>query len=328
MRNHQINVLVLGVSGNVSQGIIQALRTSQFNINIVGACVFKDSIGQYMTDKFFLSPYANDKNFINWLINICNKEKIDLVLSGVEENIFEISKNIEKLTQKTNAKFIVAQEDILKIANNKLLTAKWLKENGCNYPIFADLSDDKEVENLISKISFPLIVKPKEGKGSKGIIIINKKEDLNSIKDKKLYVLEEYLGSKDDEYTVAVYMNKLGIFQSAIILKRTLQNGTTVLAEATENEAIYKECKKIAEKLKIKGPVNIQLRLHNNKPVCFEINARFSGTTPIRNLLGWRDLIASVDEYVFNNNDLAKYFKAKKGKVYRIMTPYLIKEAN
>ena len=321
----ELNVLTLGVTGNVTQGMIQVLKKQKdVNVNILGACITEDSIGQYMTDGFVVSPYANDKNFIPWLIDICNSKNIDLVLTGVEENIAEISKNLERLKTETKSKFIVADEEQLKIGNDKYLTCKWLKENGCNYPLFASADNEKETENLVSEAGFPLIAKPKCGKGSRGVFVINKKEDLSLIDDKAEYVLEELLGTKEDEYTVATYTNKKGVFQSAIILKRYLQNGTTVLAETVENEKIFEECKKITEKFKIKGPLNIQLRMHKDKPVCFELNVRFSGTTPIRNLLGWRDLMAAIGEYVYNEDDLSSYFEYKKGKVYRVLTPFLV----
>ena len=46
-----INVLVLGVGGNVSQGILKALRASDLDLRIVGACIGTLSTGLYMCDE-------------------------------------------------------------------------------------------------------------------------------------------------------------------------------------------------------------------------------------------------------------------------------------
>jgi carbamoyl-phosphate synthase large subunit len=55
---------------------------------------------------------------------------------------------------------------------------------------------------------------------------------------------------------------------------------------------------RIAEKLKPKGPCNVQMRMHRGRAVCFELNVRFSGTTPIRARMGFNDVEAAVRHYV------------------------------
>lgn len=94
----EIKALILGVGGNVSQGIIKAIRKSDLNVKIIGACVSAESLGLYMCDEAYISPYASDQKFIPWLINICNDLSIDIVLTGVEENICEIEKILIFLT--------------------------------------------------------------------------------------------------------------------------------------------------------------------------------------------------------------------------------------
>ncbi len=84
---NQINVLILGVGGNVSQGILTAIKSSELNCHIVGACISEESLGLYYCDTAYVSPYANDPKFVDWVIDVCNKEKIDIVFSGDEENV-------------------------------------------------------------------------------------------------------------------------------------------------------------------------------------------------------------------------------------------------
>jgi len=314
-----MNILILGAGGNVSQGIIRTILNSGLKCKLITACVSERAFGFYMSNKSYISPYANDANFIPWLIEICNKEAIEIILTGVEENIEKIAQNIEILNKKTNAIFISSTPEQLKIGNDKLLTAQWLKNNQCNFPSYADLSNKEKVAELIKKEGFPLIAKPRKGKGSNGVIIINNKKELNKISNLKNYVLQKYLGDEDNEYTVACYYDKYNKFKDMIIMKRRLENGTTIEAESVFNQEIYDECKKICEKFKPIGPLNIQLRVHNSKPVCFELNVRFSGTTPIRALLGYNDLEALIKEYVLNQS-IDNCFNIKKGKVIRYLT--------
>lgn len=75
----KINILILGMGGNVSQGILKAIKKSKINCKIIGACISEESFGLFFCDDAYISPYSNSDEFIPWLIDICNKEKIDIV---------------------------------------------------------------------------------------------------------------------------------------------------------------------------------------------------------------------------------------------------------
>lgn len=313
----KLNVLVLGVGGNVSQGIIAALRKMKQEYRIVGACISKDSIGLYMCDAAYISPLANNSEFIKWIIEICEKEKIDIIFSGVEEIILELSKNIRYLEANTKAIFKSSPYEKLLIGNDKLETCKWLKENGLNYPEFAQGDKEREIEELIEKIGFPLIAKPKCGKGSQGIIILENRKDLKRIEKKEEYIIQEYLGNENEEYTIGCYCDKYGKMQSMIVMRRKLKYGTTFFAEIVKNKKIEKEAEKICKKFKPIGPLNIQLRLHKEVPVCFELNVRFSGTTPLRAQWGYNDIEAMIKEYLYHENINCLLKPQEKAKAYR-----------
>ena len=102
-------------------------------------------------------------------------------------------------------------------------------------------------------------------------------------------------------------------------MRRELKYGTTFKAEIVENSAITAEVTKICERFKPVGPLNIQLRMdQNNRPVCFELNVRFSGTTPMRAHYGFNDVEAMIKEYVLEQ-ELPEQFEIRKGIVYRYM---------
>lgn len=318
----KINILVLGVGGNVSQGIVTALRHSQLDCNILGACISPESMGLYFCDKAFISPYASDSNFVNWVSHICKSEKVDIVLSGVEENLVALETHRDKL-EKLRIPFFNSSLNLLNIGNNKLETCRWLQTNNLNYPKFADASVPEEVKTLISEVGFPIIAKPISGKGSQGIYIINNIEQLESL-ELNGYVLQELLGSSDQEYTIGCYIDKREDLRGMIIMQRWLKHGTTFKAQIVDNNAIKKECEKICHAFKAKGPLNIQLRLHNGIPTCFELNVRFSGTTPLRANWGFNDVEAFVNEYLFDKEVILS--PQKDGLAYRYYNEAYIDE--
>lgn len=305
----KIKALVLGVGGNVSQGIVKALRSVNMEITVIGACISKESIGLYVCDKAYVSPYANDSSFIDWYITTCNTEKIDIAFTGVEEIIDTLLKNRNYIDNSCSTKFIYPNKLSWDVGGDKYLTCDWLMKNGCNYPKFAASNNKLEVEKFLKDMSYPFIAKPRSGKGSKGVFIIHNENELKPILSYDNYVLEECIGTKEQEYTVGCYCDKNSKLMGVIIMRRTLKNGTTSMCEIVNNKFIEKEVRSIVDKIKPIGPINFQMRLANDRAVCFEINVRYSGTTAIRNHFGFKDIEAGIKEYLLGQdiNDCFNY---------------------
>lgn len=292
----EINVLVLGVGGNVSQGIITALRLSGIPVKIIGACISEESLGLYFCDKAYISPYAGSPDFISWYVDLCIKEKIDITFSGVEEIVEALERNREVLKDLKTV-FISSSLECLNIGNDKYLTCRWLESNSLNYPLYASSDNSKEIDRLRDRASYPLIAKPKRGKGSAGIIKIDNERALSLI-PRDNYVIQECLGDVDNEYTIGCYVNKRGVLDDMIVFKRYLRYGTTFKAEIVHDSEIIEECTRICSAFHPVGPLNIQMRKHKGKPVCFELNVRFSGTTAMRARWGFNDVAAMLNEYI------------------------------
>ncbi len=298
-----IKVLLLGAGGNVSQGILKAVRNSGIPAVITGACISPYSNGLYMCDDKLISPYAADSKFIPWLINTCNEREIDIILTGTEENITAIADNADLISERTEAVFVSCTPEQLKIGNDKYLTCLWLKENGCNFPDFCLPEDIIQLKAFLKRNTFPLLVKPRVGKGSSGIRMVNSEEEADAIKNKG-YVLQEYVGDAEHEYTVGCYCTKYGIMEKPIVMKRKLKNGTTCWAKVllkgdSDYDCIVSEAENICSLFKPVGPLNLQMRTDGKgRAVCFEINVRFSGTTAMRDHFGFKDVRAMLKEYV------------------------------
>jgi len=85
--SRRLNVLVLGVGGNVSQGIQKALRALRRRRRARSRVAStRRAPGLYVADPPpLISPLAADPRFVPWLLDICRGEAIDAVLSGNED---------------------------------------------------------------------------------------------------------------------------------------------------------------------------------------------------------------------------------------------------
>jgi carbamoyl-phosphate synthase large subunit len=184
------------------------------------------------------------------------------------------------------------------IGADKLRTCEWLRDHGFGFPRFAASEDGTGITALVAARGFPLIAKPRMGKGSAGIHLLQDHAALDRIKLLPGYIIQEVLGDEQAEYTAGCFCDRNDAVRGIIVLHRRLENGTTVCATAGLYPVVREEARRIAAALNPRGPCNIQLRLHQGQPVCFEINVRFSGTTSIRARLGFNDVEATLRHYV------------------------------
>ncbi|MDB5320443.1 MAG: Carbamoyl phosphate synthase-like protein [Phycisphaerales bacterium] len=294
----RLNVLVLGVGGNVSQGILKALAASRLDCRVIGACVSPMSMGLYTVDRAYLSPQANDPSFLNWLIQTCRAERVDAILSGVEPVLEVLAVHAAWLRAETGALAVVSDPATLAIGNDKLRTCEWLRDHGLHYPHFADAADPAAVAALVERCPFPLIGKPRDGRGGQGVLMIRDRRDLDACVGRAGYVIEEYLGDSASEYTVGCFSDRDGNVRGSIVMWRELLHGTTYRAVVGEFPEVRAEAVRIARALRPAGPCNVQMRMSNGRPTCFEINVRFSGTTAMRAHFGFNDVEAALRHYV------------------------------
>ncbi len=298
MTKRDVTVLVLGVGGNIGQGILKALAYSSLRCRVIGACVEPLAMGLYTVDKAYVSPTAADPGFPEWLERVCRDEHVDAVLSGVEPVMDVLSTLAAPLRKSTGAISIVSAPEILAVGRDKYRTCQWLQEHGFNYPGYARSSEPAELEALVREAGFPLIAKPRFGKGSEGVVYLGDEEELAVLALRKDYVVQEHVGTPAHEYTVGAFVDRDGEVRGSIAMRRDLHAGTTYRAELGDYPDARAEAVRIVQTLRPMGPCNVQLRLDGRRAVCFEINVRFSGTTPIRAHYGWNDVEAAICHFV------------------------------
>lgn len=298
MKSSRLNVLVLGVGGNVSQGILKALSLSSVPCRVVSACTSSGAFGLFTSDRAYLSPRANEPNFLPWILDVCRREGIHAVLSGVEPVLDSLLLHAKEIFTTTGAICLTNSAAAVAVGRDKLRTCEWLKDHGFAYPAFASSDDPRQLRALVDRVGFPLLAKPRSGKGSGGILRVADEDSLERVGGLSGYVVEEFLGDESSEYTSSCFTDRDDNVRGVIVLHRHLQHGTTVTATAGLFPEIRHEAERIAAALRPQGPLNIQMRMHRGRPICFEMNVRFSGTTPMRARLGFNDVEAALRHYV------------------------------
>jgi carbamoyl-phosphate synthase large subunit len=296
-------VLVTGAGALLGQGILRCLQNDRNEFRIITADPDFKSAGHWLGDKAITIPFASAANYLAELEKIIESERIDFVLIGTDVELPVLSKNKIRLEQLYRMKVIVSSEKVIDIANDKWLTSNFLQKHGFPFPNSVMASNRDQVLSTFND-TFPLFAKPIDGARSKGIRIINDRTALDEVlSDPQNLVVQEYLHEHDGEYTAGCLVLG-GKCRAIVVLRRDLRDGNTYRAYSDVSGDFDDFLKRVAETLEVEGPCNFQFRVRNGQPVIFEINARFSGTTPLRMIFGFNEVVATIDFYRHNKAEM------------------------
>jgi len=302
-----MNVAVTSVGGAVGQSIIKALQNTEYrtvgiNSEVLGA-------GLYATRKSYMGLYANHPKYVDRLIEICKKEKCTALFPGLNVELTPLSDNIERF-KKNDIVPVVSDPAVINICEDKLKTNEFLKRNNFPAPKTYRLKD------YSFELDFPVVLKPQKGGcRSIGVHEALDRDEFERIKatiDTDNYLVQEHIDG--DEYTCGtVTLDKRCI--GAILMKRKLRAGDTHKAFVIKDEKISDFVKTVISTLKPFGACNVQLKLKDNVPYIFEVNARCSGTTASRALAGFNEP-KMICDYV-SKGITDSYFEIKEIAILR-----------
>jgi carbamoyl-phosphate synthase large subunit len=287
--NDTLNVLVTGAGSVYGLGILRALKASVLPIKTIAIDTNPYSLGLYFADKSFIAPRAADEeSYYMFIENLCKDHQIKAIFIGSTAELPFYSKNRESLETSTGAKVFVNSPEAIELCTDKWLTMCHLSRCGFQIPeSFRYPEDAGMLSSFIESAGFPLIVKPRFGRGSVGVVLVKDKQQLlENIKGKESLIIQEYLTDEEQEFTVGICINQKGKVISKIALRRYLMEGVSIAAVSDAYHHIADYCAVVASTLGAYGAINIQLRLKDGKPVIFEINPRFSSSTGMRLLFG------------------------------------------
>jgi carbamoyl-phosphate synthase large subunit len=292
---------VTGTGSLIGQAIIKSIRASSYakDCYVVGFDYFKNTVGSYWVNKNFLLPDILDSGisesqWVKAVTEALGNERLHILLIGLDFELKLFAKYGAEMEQATGCRIVVSDKRVIEIADDKYLTFQFLKSNGLHFPrtyLPMELSD--------GGVEFPAILKPRVGARSRDVHVVRNEGELSDKLAKvKEPILQELIGDASKEYTCGVIFFDHQV-REMIALKRELRDGNTYSACHSRSfpRSIHDYIHEIATKLEPYGACNFQLRIDRNGiPKLFEINARHSGTTYMRNLFGFREV-----EYVIGH---------------------------
>ena len=222
---------------------------------------------------------------------------------------------------------------------------KAFEANGVEHPWYYIIKDKKELDEVIDKITFPCISKPTDNSGSRGVMLINNKDELlesieysSSQGRSGSVIVEEYLTGNEVSVEIMTLDGKVNVLQ----VTDKLTTGAPHFVEMGHSQpsALPKETVDAIKDLAIRsvkavgiknGPAHVEIMMTKNGPRMIELGARMGGdciTTHLVPLSTGIDMVEAtiklacgekVDiEPKLNCGSAIRYFHAPSGKIKEI----------
>lgn len=273
-------VLVPGAAGPAGVNTIKSLRMGGYEGSIVATDSSELAAGFFLATEYSVMPEVKDHQcYAEKLLALVSKAKVEVLMPSSGYDVYSYSE-LRKELQEKGAQPVVSSRESLEVCRDKLLTYKKLVQEFGDYLPFTT-SDPGKIP------FFPVIAKPRFGKGSRDVFRVDDESDLSYVTSKyKDMIFQELLPG--DEYTIDVLSDLDGEPVVAVPrLRMQTKAGISTRGQVVRNEILEALCKGIAGSIGIVGPSCIQAkRARDGSLKLVEVNPRLGGGTIFTALAG------------------------------------------
>jgi carbamoyl-phosphate synthase large subunit len=217
-------------------------------------------------------PLASDGSFVDSVISLCHRLKIDLLIPGVDEELAHLARAALSLAP---TRLLLPPPGYVESMLDKLTSMRRLAAGGIRVPRTEPLEG-------LSDMLFPCIAKPRRGRGSRDVRLVNNAAEARALGESYAqphagFVLQELV--RGDEFTVAVVADGQERLAAVVPVRIGLKRGITLRAHTELAPAVISTCAAIHRAVPTSGCYNVQLiATPGDEVLPFEINPRISTT--------------------------------------------------
>jgi len=299
-----MNILVTCCEGIAGRNTIWSLRQTKEDFYIVGTDISVRRRSLSGADITYRVPKPEDEEYINSILDICNKEEIDIVFPLNTKEMIKLLRNKQIFT----AKIMGDNVEAIEIAGNKGKMLNFLKKKDLPHPKFKIVNNMSDLIWTVQNFDYPdkkVVFKRTDSAGCRGFRILDRNcDEQNMLFNEKPgttitkletilqfihdpipeLVVMEYLEGTD--YTVYSLVNNGKALYTIPMRRYGLVPGMSLGGIAEKNNIIIEFVNKISKTFNFNSYINYQLILRDGKPMLYEINPRLSATTILCTAVG------------------------------------------
>lgn len=305
-RNYMINYLREAELGSHST-----------SVQIVGVDADPAAPGLAEADFSCVVPAVFDERYPSALLELCERHSIGMLIPLSDLDVARLA----PLRQDFERIGVIAFLPDLRVSGlcaDKLLTSRLLDRVGIASPRTVAVSSAGLASNEVLDLQFPVIVKPRFGSASIGVIeCIDptrikaavrsvessiQKSPLGELSTEELSVIVQEI-LPGEEYGLDIGNDHRGNFRGVAVRKKlSLRAGETDRAETVSPEPFLEIARILSRELRHRGNLDVDAFLYEGNVSVLELNARFGGGYPFSHEGGF-DLAPSLVKWI--ESDLA-----------------------
>ena len=234
----------------------------------------------YDADGFHLVPRIDDPKYIDKLLEICKKEKIDCLFALIDPELSIISKNKDRFLE-IGVTPLISNYEAVELAFDKYEMYKYLSKNG--FKTAKTYIDKEEFYKDLEKgiIDFPVFVKPYKGSASININKVNSKDEIETLFNvNDDLIIQEFMDGQEigaDIYIDPISKKVVSIFTKE---KLKMRAGETDKARSFKDQKLFDLITDLVEKIGYEYMIDMDIFRINDEYYISEINPRFGGGYP------------------------------------------------
>lgn len=230
----------------------------------------------YVADVHYLVPRIDDPSYLDTILDICRKEKINAVTTLIDPEIELLAKNRARF-EEIGVEVLAPYTETAELCFDKFKMYQYLTAHGVPTPDTWGnyASAMTAIEN--GDLTFPVFVKPRTGSGSVGARKVQDAETLKALcgADSSLIIQRLMAGDLDAD----VYIDTISHKAVSAFSKRKLETkiGGASKTVSFKDEKLFAFIRKITDLLKFNGPVDMDFFYQDATYYLSEVNPRFGG---------------------------------------------------
>ena len=320
--NKKRTVLVTAIGSFSAEAVIGGCRREGFRV--VGCDIYPAEwvANSREVDAFYQAPYATDRDaYRAFLKEVCQKEQVEYLLPLTDVEVDALH-GWEDAKEALGAVICMSGPETIALCRDKEKLQQFLEERGICRTIpgrrlsavmgwageaAGDAAAGQGCREAGENFRFPLVIKPRDGRSSQGLRIVEDLEELAFVAGRLRDQADRYLVQEKipgGVVTVDVIRDPERNFCGCMPRRELLRtlNGAGTSVQVFRDETLEQQCREIAAALDVRGCVNFEfIEQEGTGDFWFlECNPRFSGGV----VFSW------MADYDMTRNHL-RYFEGK-----------------
>jgi carbamoyl-phosphate synthase large subunit len=271
-----VRVLVTGAGGPAAVSVMKSLSADP-SVSLIAADMDPWAAGLYLVppEARTLVPAGLDPGFVEVTLARCLEMGVDVLIPTCDAELRPLGRARDEFRQ-AGIELLLAPDPALEVCLDKLALAE---RCAGQVPVPRTECLDKVADP--ESWTYPVMVKPRTGSGSRGISLVRSSQDLARLDASPDYLVQEYLPGA--EYSIDVLADVTGhVVASVPRVRERVDSGVSVAGRTLHDSELEQFGAAVAAAAGLTYVANVQFRRDaTGRPALLEVNPRFPGTMPL-----------------------------------------------